>query len=433
MKRNIISLAAVLFAALMIFSGCTGKSGKIILKMGDCHPDRNSGVGAVLERINKEFIEAHPNVEFEIESLPDQPWQEKARIYAVANQLPDVFKWWTFPNMMLPFVNAGFLEKLDKNDFAGFGYLPGALESCEIDGALYGIPASGDMWVIYVNKALFERAGAALPTTWEEIIASVPRFKAANITPLVTNGLEGWPLCIFFDNLAQRINGDFTRTYNVIDRAGGVKYTDPDFVQAAGYLQSLIRAGVFNANLTTSDYGDAQNQFLQERAAMYMMGSWEMGMAANSGLSQSFLDNLDVIKFPVVQGGKGSLDDAMVWFGGNFVVSARSKNKETALAYNKFLAERFGSYCWEMGAGFPAQVVTPRPEDTDVSKKLLQFSAQAANISGKAPGLDYGKTSVFKEEFQELIRQLAALLITPEAFSQRLDAAAEQDAANQAL
>ena len=421
-------LTVLFCAALLSFWGCNKDSGKNIIKMGDCHPDRSGGVGSVLERINNEFSEVHPNVKFAIESYQDQPWQEKARIYATANMLPDVFKWWTFPNMMSPFINSGHLEKLDMNDFADFSYLPGALESCVYDDILYGVPASGDMWVLYINKGLFEKAGVALPETWEDIVAAVPLFKAQNIIPVVTNGLEGWPLCIVFDGIAQRINGDFTRNYNAIDRKNGVKFTDPDFIQAARYLQNLVKAGVFSANLTTSDYGDAQNQFLQERAAIYMMGSWEMGMATNTNFSQSFRDNLDVIKFPVITGGKGLIDDTMVWFGGNFVVSSQSKNKEVAVEYIKFLAERFGPYCWESGAGFPAQLVSPRPEDSEVSKKLLLFSAEATSISGKAPGLDYGKTNVFKEEHQELIRQLCSQLITPEDFCQKLDAAAELDA-----
>ena len=427
MKKIFVVLLVFLAAASLVFAGGGKDTGKIVLKMGDCHPDRNGGVGSVLERINSEFKASHPNVEFAVESYQDQPWQEKARIYATANQLPDVFKWWSFPNMMNPFIKAGHIEKLNKSDFAAFGYLPGALESCEVDGVLYGVPASGDMWVLYVNKGLFEKAGVPLPSTWEDIIAAVPKFKAQNITPLVTNGMEGWPLCIFFDNIVQRINGDFTRNYNAIDRKGGVKFTDPDFVQAAKYIQDLVKAGVFNSNLTTSDYGDAQNQFLQERAAIYMTGSWEMGMATNTGFSQSFRDNLDVIKFPSIQGGKGTVDNPMVWFGGNFVVSANSKNKAMALEYIKFLAEKFGGYCWETGAGFPAQKVNPQPGDSAVSKKLLQFSAEAKGISGKAPGLDYGKTNAFKEEHQELIRQLCSLIITPEVFCQRLDAAAEQD------
>ncbi|MDR0503813.1 MAG: extracellular solute-binding protein [Treponema sp.] len=428
MKKFLVITLILLTACAILFTGCTKKKdAEITLKMGDCHPDRNGGVGFVLDKINTEFLMAHQGVSLTVESYQDQPWQEKARIYATANQLPDVFKWWTFPNMIGPFVKAGQVEKLNKSDFSGFGYLPGALESCEYEGNLYGVPASGDMWVIYVNKDLFAKAGVALPLSWEDIIAAVPRFKERNITPLVTNGLEGWPLSIFFDNILQRINGDFTRNYNAIDRIGGVKFTDPDFIQAAAYVQNLVKADVFNPNLTISDYGDAQNQFVQERAAMYMMGSWEMGMAANPGFSESFRNNLDVIKFPVIQGGKGTADDPMVWFGGNFVVSANSRNKALAVEYLKFLAERFGSYCWDSGAGFPAQKVTPKASDSDVSKKLLQFSAEAKSISGKAPGLDYGKTNAFKEEHQELIRQLCAQIITPEVFCQRLDAAAEQD------
>ena len=430
MKRILVFSLILLTVCSMVFAGGGGDSSRVILNMGDPHPDRHGGVGLVLERINSEFIALNPNVAFEVESLQDQPWQEKVRIYAIANQLPDVFKWWAFPNMMTPFVNGGHLQRLNKADFANFGYLRGALESSEFDGVLYGIPASGDMWVIYVNRALFERAGVPLPETWEDIVASVPRFRAQNITPLVTNGLEGWPLSIFFDNILQRINGDFTRNYSAIERRGGVRFTDPDFVQAAGYIQDLIRAGVFNANLTTSDYGDAQNQFVQERAAMYMMGSWEMGMATNTGFSQSFRNNLDVIKFPTIRTGRGTADDTMLWFGGNFVISARSPNRTLALQYIRFLAERFGTYCWEMGAGFPAQRVTPLPTDSEVARKLLSFSADARTVSGRAPGLDYGKTNVFKEEHQELIRQLAALLITPQEFTRRLDAAADLDSRN---
>jgi raffinose/stachyose/melibiose transport system substrate-binding protein len=150
-------------------------------------------------------------------------------------------------------------------------------------------------------------------------------------------------------------------------------------------------------------------------------------MATNPGFSQSFRNNLDVIKFPTVRGGKGGTDDNLIWFGGNFVVSAKSPNKALALEYIKFLAQRFGGYCWEMGAGFPAQKVSPQPNDSAVSKKLLQFFGDTKSMSGKANGLDYGKTNAFKEEHQELIRQLCALIITPEVFCQRLDAAAEQD------
>ena len=429
MKKVLMVSLILLLACLVIFTGCQRResASTTVLRIGDNYPDRSGGMGAVMDRINNEFIAANPNVRIEVESMQDQPWQDSVRIYATANRLPDIIKWWTFPNMMNPLINGGHLMRLNKNDFSGFNFLPGALESNEFGGNFYGIPVSGDMWVLYVNRALFQQAGVPIPTTWEEIFASVPRFRAQNITPLVTNGLEGWPLSIFYDAVVQRLNGDFNRTYNAITRTGNVRFTDPDFVQAAALIQDAVRAGVFNTNLTTSDYGDAQNQFIQGRAAMYMMGSWEMGMATNPSFPQSFRDSLDVIKFPIIQsGGRGTINEAMTWFGGNYVVAASAN--ELAVQYMRFMAERIGPYAWEMGGGFPAQRVTPRADDSDVSKKLLQFSAEATAVSGRAPGLDYGITSVFKEEHQELMRQLCALIITPEVFAQRLDAAAAQDA-----
>jgi hypothetical protein len=102
---------------------------------------------------------------------------------------------------------------------------------------------------------------------------------------------------------------------------------------------------------------------------MYIMGSWEMGLGTDPNFSQSFRDNLDVIKFPVLVGGKGIADDTLAWFGGNYIVNAKSKNKALALEYLKMFAEKFPAYAWEAGAAVPAQKVTPRPTDTVAAKK----------------------------------------------------------------
>ncbi len=418
--------AVILTAILVLSSVFAGgnKDTKTVLRMGDNIPDRKNGYGAVFERINAEFIATHPGVEITTESYQDQPWQEKVKIYATANQLPEVMKYWTFPAMMEPLIDAGMLEPMNKGDFASFGYMPGALESSEFNGTLYGIPASADMWVVFINKSLFQKAGVPIPATWEDVIASVPQFRAIGVTPVVTNGREGWPLAETFDCIAQRINGDFTRVDKALKRTA--RYTDPDFVQAADYFQNMVRAGVFQENLSTSDYGDARNMFGQERAAMYIMGSWEMSLATDTNFSENFRSNLDVIKFPLIQGGKADVNDLLAWYGGNFIISSKSRNKALAYEYIKFFAARFADYAWEIQACFPAQKVTPLASDTPVSKKLIQIAADARTTGG-TPGLDRSD-NVFKEDHQELIRQLCALMITPQQFAERLDASAERAA-----
>jgi len=421
MKKIIVFSLVLLMATTLVFA----QSGKIVLKIGDNHPDRNSGYGQVLEKINQEFMAANPNVTIQVESLRDQPWQDKVIVYANAKTLPDVFTYWTFPNMMLPLINANLLAPLNKSDFANFGYLPGALEASQYNGQIYGVPKSADMWVIYVNKGLFQKAGVPIPKSWEDIIASVPKFKAINVAPMTTNGMDGWPLCLLYHNLIQRFNGDFTSIRNAVTRQGGVKFTDADFVKTAKYCQDMVKAGVFSADMMTSDYDAGKNGFTQERAAMYLMGAWEMGMATDTSLSQTFRNNLDVIQIPVVAGGKGKVSDAQAWYGGNIVMS-NGKNNATAAAYLKFLAQRLGSYCWDSGAAFPAQKVAPKATDSLVAKNLLQFAGSATSTSGTV--YSDSLNAVFKGDGEELARQLFSLLATPEQFCQKLDASVQTNA-----
>jgi raffinose/stachyose/melibiose transport system substrate-binding protein len=227
-----------------------------------------------------------------------------------------------------------------------------------------------------------------------------------------------------FDNIQQRISGSFQPVADAIDRKA--RYTDDNFLETARYIQNLVKAGVFQSDLVTSDYGASRNLFGQERAAMYMMGSWEMGLATDPNFSDSFRENLDVIEFPVVAGGKGSSDDLLAWFGGNYIVNAKSEHKDLALEYLEYYAKVFPAYAWETQATFPAQKVEARESDTVVAKKLLDIAADAKTTSG-TPGLDRS-TAAFKETHQDLMRRLMSNIITPEAFVAELDAAAEKAA-----
>jgi raffinose/stachyose/melibiose transport system substrate-binding protein len=419
--KKILSLCLVLaVAAAVSLSAQT----TITLKMGDNLPDRTTTWGAVVEKINAEFKAANPGVEFVTESYQDQPYQQKIKIYATAKQLPDVFKYWSFTSMLKPFAEGGFVAPLNIADFKKFGYMAGSLESNMYGGKLYGIPVSADMWVIFYNKQIFKDAGVTkLPTTIEELKALAPVFKAKGIIPMTTDGKDAWPLSITFDQLAFRISGDGTLPQKALDRK--IKFTDPVFVQAAKELQDLTtKSGLFQEDLMVSDYGASRNLFGQGKAAMFLMGSWELGLGSDTGFDESFRANVDAFKFPVFKAGKGKIDDLEAWFGGNYVVSASSKYKDLGIKYLKFYAEKFPAYAWESQATFPAQKVAPRASDTAVAKTLLKIAADAKATSGTA-SLDLS-TAQFKDDNQNFIRELCSGLITPDEFCKKLDASAEK-------
>jgi raffinose/stachyose/melibiose transport system substrate-binding protein len=421
MKRT-----AVLALLLALWPAAAAEAqNKVALKMGDNLPDRTNTWGAIAEQINSEFRAAHPGVEIVTESYPDQPYQQKIKIYATAKQLPDVFKFWSFTSLLKPLIDGGFVAPLDRAAFEHLGYLPGALESNTYGGKLYGIPVSADAWFIYYNKKLFKTAGIDhVPATLDELYALIPKFKAKGIIPMATDGKDAWPLSVTFDQLAWRISGDPTLPRQALERK--IKFTDPAFVQAARELQRMVKAGLFQEDLMVSDYGAARNLFGQGKAAMYLMGSWELGLGAADTFSADFRSNVDVFKFPTLAGGKGKADDLMAWYGGNYVVSASSKNLALGREYLAFYARRFPLLAWERQAALPAQTVKPRPKDTPVARSILRIIAEARATSG-TPALDLS-TPRFKDDHENAIRELCSGLITPEAFVKKIDRSAEKAA-----
>lgn len=398
---------------------------KVTLKMGDNLPDRSNTWGAIVEQINGEFKAAHPGADIVTESYPDQPYQQKIKIYATAKQLPDLFKFWSFTSLLKPLIDGGFVAPLDRADFESLGYRPGALDTNTYNGKLYGIPVSMDFWVIYYNKKLFKDAGIDhVPATLEELYALIPRFKAKGIIPMTTDGKDAWPLSITFDQLVWRISGERGLPRQALDRK--IKFTDQVFVQAARALQQLVKSDLFQEDLMVSDYGASRNLFGQGKAAMYLMGSWELGLGTDKAFSAEFRANVDAFKFPAVKDGKGAVDDLMAWYGGNYVVSASSKNLALGKQYLMFYAKRFPELAWEKQATLPAQTVKARPGDTPVAQTILRIISEAKATSG-TPALDLS-TPRFKDDNENAIRELCSGLITPEVFVKKLDSAAEKAA-----
>src|SRR6185436_20701395 len=139
-----IAVLVLALGAVLLLPAPVAAQTKVTLKMGDNLPDRTNTWGAVVEQINAEFKAANPGVEVATESYPDQPYQQKIKIYATAKQLPDVFKFWSFTSLLKPLIDGGFVAPLERAEFEPLGYLPGALDANVYGGKLYGVPVSTD-------------------------------------------------------------------------------------------------------------------------------------------------------------------------------------------------------------------------------------------------------------------------------------------------
>ncbi len=425
MKRVfIVCLLAALAAFSLAASGAQESSReKIVFNLSDNLPDETSPVRIVSDLINEEFLEMHPEIEIQTESYPDQPYQEKMRIYATSNQLPEVMKWWGLPSLYMPFVENGYLAELPYDHFKGLGFIPGSLESNMVAGKLYGVPNTTDFWILYYNEGLLEKVGVEVPETWEDIISAVPKFNNANVIPVVTDGKDRWPLSIIFETLAMLISGDAKINQKAIE--GEVSYNNPAFLQAAQIIYDFKLQGVFQQDLVTSDYGAARNLFGQGLAAMYVMGSWELGLSNDESFSEEFRSNVRATHFPTVVGGKGDVGDLYAWFGGNYVVNADAVNMDLSMEYIKYFFSRYPELTWKNNAGFPAQVVKETGDENQLTRDLLAILNGAESTSGI---LAYAALSpAFDQVHEDLCKSLAANIETPESFITKLQAAVEKE------
>ncbi|NRF93773.1 extracellular solute-binding protein [Paenibacillus frigoriresistens] len=443
LKRS--STVSLLITIPIVMSACSGTAGNsketfatpnasinstkasnVTLRFFSNLPDRKSGQGFAEQMVIDNYMRENPNVKVEVEALAEEPFKNKQKAYMASNESIDV-SMVHFGAELSSLVSAGWVEELDPKDYEGtnYNFLPGVFKGFTFGDKLYGLPRNSDYEVIYYNKSLFNQNNIKVPRTFDELISASKSFRALDIQPISMNGKDLWNLAIMYQNIAQRISGD---QYSIINATEGrTKYADDtSLLEAAKNLKKMSDEKVFNTAYMTMDYGASQNLFTQGKAAMWYMGSWEAGIAANDKLTEEFRKNLGVFKFPVTSGGKGKAADLIAWNGGGYSLIKASKHKEEAKKFFDFMmrANQWAKIAWDIGAAVPAQKYELTGKETDVQKQLTDILLTASSTSGMT--FNDVSSAAFKDAAQNAIGKLVAGTIKPEDFIAELQAAADK-------
>ncbi|MBD0380881.1 ABC transporter substrate-binding protein [Paenibacillus sedimenti] len=387
-------------------------------------PDRKSGQGLVEQISIDNYMKENPNVKIEVEALAEEPFKNKLKAYMASNEPIDITMVHGGAELST-LVKAKYVKELNLKDYEGekYNFLPGVFRSFTFDGKIYGLPRNSDYEVIYYNKKMFADNGVKVPTTYNELLDAAKAFRVKGITPMSTNGKDLWSFGLLFQNTAQRINGDQNTILDAVDQKKSF-VQDESFLQSAKLLKQMLDAKMFQDSFMTADYGASQNIFTQEKAAMWYMGSWEAGMATNEKLPESFRKNLGVIKYPVVEGGKGKESDLIAWNGGGYALTTSSKNPEEARKFFDYLmsANQWAKNAWETGAAVPAQKYELTGKESEVQKQLTDILVKATSTAGST-FIDYG-TPAFKDDVQNAFGKFFSGSTTPEQLVADLQTAA---------
>lgn len=437
-KRVRISLLALVMAVVMMLTACGGnnknESGNAGSKDGDKQitlrffsnlPDRKSGQGLAEQKMLDNYVAANPNVKIDLETLAEEPFKNKLKAYMASSEPLDVSMVHGGAELNT-LVQAGYVKEIDLKQYEGekYNFLPGVFTSFTFDGKVYGLPRNSDYEVIYYNKKMFEDNGVKVPTTFQELLDAGKAFREKGISPMSINGKDLWSYPAMFQNIYIRLTGNSDVLLGAVQNKN--KLTDnADVLKTAQLLQQVRDEKLFQDSFMTADYGASQNLFTQGKAAMWYMGSWEAGMASNEALPESFRNNIGVLKFPTVEGGKGKDTDLLGWNGGGYVLISKSKHPEEAKKLFDYMmaADQWAKIAWDTGAAVPAQKYELTGKETELQKSLTDILVGATSSSG-ALMLDSG-TPKFKDDVQNIFGKFFAGGIDAEGLVKELQNAAD--------
>lgn len=132
---------------------------------------------------------------------------------------------------------------------------------------------------MWANPAAFEKAGAAVPTTWDELFTAADKLKAAGITPIAHGG-QPWQDFTVFESVVLGVGGAelYDKVFVSLDEAA---MTSPKMIEAFevfGRLKDYMDPG-----FPGRDWNVATGMIIEGSAAMQFMGDWAKGEFTAAG------------------------------------------------------------------------------------------------------------------------------------------------------
>ena len=308
-----------------------------------------------LKRLYDEAVEAyeadHPNVLINTETLNTEAYKTKiAAEFAGSASGIDVFYYWG-AGTARKLVNADALLPLDEyliEDVKG-RILPGSTGAFEYNGQTYSVPMFSWYMTLFANKALFDEAGAEIPTTYEELVVASEKLSTLEaVTPLAAGAKDGWNAAFIYQALALREVGG--EDINAMLR-GDEPFTEVGYREAAEKVTDLYEIGTFGKNPLESGNDDANSAFITGKAAMRLMGSWFANQVYTDGTATIDPDQVVAVSIPMIEG-KGYASDYAGGFIESFWVNKGTSYPAEAAEFAIYINEKMGRAAYETGTGF---------------------------------------------------------------------------------
>jgi glucose/mannose transport system substrate-binding protein len=132
---------------------------------------------------------------------------------------------------------------------------------------------------LWVNLAIFQKAGAEIPTTWADFERAARKIQQAGFIPVAQGG-QPWQEATLFESVVLGVGGAafYRKAFVDLDLAA---LASPTMAQAFATLRTVKQYTDLAA--PGRDWNRATNLVIQGQAAMQFMGDWAKGEFAVAG------------------------------------------------------------------------------------------------------------------------------------------------------
>ncbi len=268
--------------------------------------------------INQEVIadyEAeHPDTKITIEYLENSAFKSKLPTVLQSDKRPDLYWSWA-GGVLTEQYKQGVTKDITADVKATFAEtMPtGAVNAFTQEGQIVGAPSKVSLIVLWYNKSLAKKAGIdpSAIKTWDDFLAAVQKAKDAGITPIVAGGKDKFPLHYYVAYLGLRMIGTEGLAAARAGEDGG--FTNPDFVKVLDQFKRLADLKPFQKGFTSATFAKESGMFGDGEALFELAGQWNYSTQKGNSVSGKGLpeNDLGMMSFPVVTGGKGDPNDVL--------------------------------------------------------------------------------------------------------------------------
>ncbi|CAG0937387.1 Lactose-binding protein [Thermoflexales bacterium] len=319
------------------------------------------------------FEAQNPNIKVELLDISSAEYQDKLNVMLSGGDDSDVITVKDIPGysamltrkQIVPLNDYVAKDKLDLSVYSG------AADELTFEGSIYALPFRSDIWILYYNKDLFDKAGVSYPTndmTWAQFDATARKLTSGSGADKVYGThFHTWRSTVELPTVQDGKNSIIASDYSFMKPI----YDMVTAMQTDGIIMDYgsLKAGKIHYS------GVFQNQ----QVAMVPMGSWFIGTLIAAEAKGDVKFKWGIAKYPHPDGvAAGTTASTLT----SLAINANAKNKAAAWEFIKFYSGIEGAKVLAATGNLPA-IRTPEVLKAYTSVKGVPAEAAEALQTAK--------------------------------------------------